>query len=179
MDIRSKIQRSHQNQRHSINSKFVSKTALSKGTYADTSENRKLGRVGQEYGSKKSEEKPNSKKFRFSDDKKSFQESVSRMRREFDNPDTKPEKKERIKEWLIGAKEHKKTFDSQKKDFSKMNSKQLESHIGVLEKQDVKGYKEFRELKDNSQFSGKEFDVRRVQAFKTYRENLRKYVSSK
>lgn len=44
----------------------------------------------------------------YSNDKKSFQESVSRMRRVYDDPKTSEEKKIRIKKWLDGAKKYKK-----------------------------------------------------------------------
>lgn len=55
----------------------------------------------------------------------------------------------------------------------------LESKIGLFEKQNITGYKEWHKLETNPQFKTKHFDVQRVQAFKKYKENLKKYVNSK
>lgn len=45
--------------------------------------------------------------FRYSDDREGFRESVSRMRKMYDNTNTSPEKKAKIKQWMEGAKKHK------------------------------------------------------------------------
>ena len=57
--------------------------------------------------------------------------------------------------------------------------KELEKQIGMLERQDVKGYSDWHTLNTDKQFASKQFDVQRVQAFKKYKANLKLYVDKK
>lgn len=59
---------------------------------------------------------------RYPSDMKSFQASVSRMRKVHDDPKTSPEKKKKIKAWMDGAKDHKKKLQKAGGELSESKS---------------------------------------------------------
>ncbi len=71
--------------------------------------------------------------FNYPTTKKGFKESVSRMRRVHDDPNTDPKKKAKIKKWLAGAKKHKSTITESKDDGISVVSSLMELWFAVHE----------------------------------------------